>query len=201
MNLNRRATGAGNGRNPQLVSQRGITPELEASVWEQESSGEHIDPDTGSIKRNPRTGAMGISQVMPLTGWSPGFGVEPLIDPSQEQQARLEELNNQRIAAMEAGNQSRVNQKTRQMRAIIEPLMEEVPEEEYRRFGREYLNAMIQRYGGSVDAALAAYNWGPGNVDKVITRAGREKRDWKELLPGETSRYIPQIKDRIGRRA
>ena len=39
-------------------------------------------------------------------------------------------------------------------------------EEEYVRFGRDYLGAMLDRYEGDVPKALAAYNAGPGAVDK-----------------------------------
>jgi soluble lytic murein transglycosylase-like protein len=34
--------------------------------------------------------------------------------------------------------------------------------------GVEYLAKLLKKYGGSEVHALAAYNWGPGNVDKAI---------------------------------
>ena len=40
-------------------------------------------------------------------------------------------------------------------------------------FAREYLQAMIDRYDGDIEAALIAYNAGAGNADKFIA-AGRE---------------------------
>ena len=53
--------------------------------------------------------------------------------------------------------------------------------------GRAYLARLFGRYGSWSDA-LAAYNWGPGNVDQWITR-GRNAAH----LPAETTRYVEQV--------
>jgi soluble lytic murein transglycosylase-like protein len=58
--------------------------------------------------------------------------------------------------------------------------------EELARVGRDYLGAMTQRYGGDTDKALAAYNAGPGAVDKALKFGD----DWKSHLPQETQDYI-----------
>ena len=58
---------------------------------------------------------------------------------------------------------------------------------ENRRLGRAYLARMFSRYGNWPDA-LAAYNWGPGNVDHWIA-AGRITG----RLPAETVRYIERV--------
>jgi soluble lytic murein transglycosylase-like protein len=49
--------------------------------------------------------------------------------------------------------------------------------------GTRFLRDLLDRYNGDVDSALAAYNWGPGNVDK---RSGR--------MPAETRSYLARVK-------
>ena len=44
--------------------------------------------------------------------------------------------------------------------------------------GTRFLRDLLSRYNGDVDSALAAYNWGPGNVDKRPDRLPRETRDY-----------------------
>jgi transglycosylase-like protein with SLT domain len=58
---------------------------------------------------------------------------------------------------------------------------------ENRLLGRAYLAQMFRRYGNWTDA-LAAYNWGPGNVDSWIAD-GRPS----ERLPSETFRYVRRV--------
>jgi hypothetical protein len=69
----------------------------------------------------------------------------------------------------------------------IRPLTNPWDASENRRFGTDYLTAMLKRYGGDRDAALAAYNWGPGNADKWVA-SGKTAP-----LPGETRNYIRNI--------
>ena len=49
--------------------------------------------------------------------------------------------------------------------------------------GTRYLKGLLDRYDGDVDRALAAYNWGMGNVEKHPNR-----------LPSETRTYVSRIK-------
>ncbi|MEE4252679.1 MAG: lytic transglycosylase domain-containing protein, partial [Desulfuromusa sp.] len=55
--------------------------------------------------------------------------------------------------------------------------------------GSKYLKQLLDKYEGDLDSALAAYNWGQGNVD----RHGLEK------MPTETRDYLAKIKSQIGR--
>jgi len=58
---------------------------------------------------------------------------------------------------------------------------------ENRRVGMQYLEAMISRYD-SIELGLAAYNWGPGNVDDWLASEGLAG-DW----PKETSDYVERV--------
>jgi len=49
----------------------------------------------------------------------------------------------------------------------VRPMQSNTPDEQLR-FGRDYLTAMLKRYPGRPDLALAAYNSGPGNADKRV---------------------------------
>jgi len=48
--------------------------------------------------------------------------------------------------------------------------------------GTRYLRQLLDRYDGDVNAALAAYNWGMGNVERNHGR-----------LPEETKTYIARV--------
>lgn len=63
-------------------------------------------------------------------------------------------------------------------------------EAEYLRFGKDLLKAYTKEFGGDIAKGLAAYNYGPGNVKKVIAKYGE---DWKNNLPKETSNYLKKI--------
>lgn len=58
----------------------------------------------------------------------------------------------------------------------------------------DYLSALYQIYGNWT-VALAAYNCGPGNVNKAIKKAGGVVDYWKivQFLPRETREYIPRF--------
>lgn len=74
----------------------------------------------------------------------------------------------------------------------IAPVSDDTPEE-YIRFGKEYLTKMIQIFG-DVEQGVAAYNAGPGNIHRAISKAARTGRDWKEFIPQETKDYIKKVR-------
>ncbi len=53
--------------------------------------------------------------------------------------------------------------------------------------GSKYLKQLLEKYSGDLDCALAAYNWGQGNVD----RKGLEK------MPQETRDYLARVKNNL----
>jgi len=67
----------------------------------------------------------------------------------------------------------------------VKPAQDDSPDERAR-VGRDYLRAMVNKYGNK-ETALVAYNWGPGNFDKW--RAGGMDGE----IPKETKGYIQNI--------
>jgi hypothetical protein len=50
-----------------------------------------------------------------------------------------------------------------------------------------YIHDLMAKYEGDIRKALAAYNWGQGNLDKDIAAHGG---DWERFLPNETAGYL-----------
>lgn len=67
--------------------------------------------------------------------------------------------------------------------------------------GQAYFTSMLNKYGGDEEKALAAYNAGPGRVDKAIaaTAGSKDTAAWLKALPKETQKYVPNIMGRAGR--
>jgi Transglycosylase SLT domain len=115
-------------------------------LMKQESGSRHTDKN-GNLITSP-VGAQGITQVMPKTGASPGFGVTPI-------------QNN--------------------------------TEQEYVRFGKDYLKAMLKEFNGDYSKALAAYNYGPAGVKKAIEKGEKLGHSWVNFVPQETQDYIKKV--------
>jgi hypothetical protein len=73
----------------------------------------------------------------------------------------------------------------------VTPAKNKTPEE-MKRVGVDYLNALRKKYGNDTHA-LAAYNWGPGNVDKLLAKTGTDSNKFIAGLPAETKNYIKNI--------
>ena len=83
----------------------------------------------------------------------------------------------------------------------VKPARDDSPEERAR-VGRDYLAAMVREYDGDLAKAWAAYNAGPGTVQKAVRDAEAmvkmNQRDpslpapksWLELMPQETRDYV-----------
>ena len=64
------------------------------------------------------------------------------------------------------------------------------------RVGEDYATALLGHFGGNEAVAAAAYNYGPGNVQKLIAKHGN---DWTSFLPAETKNYVAKVA-RVGGR-
>ncbi len=63
---------------------------------------------------------------------------------------------------------------------------------EMERVGKEYLSAMMNQYGDP-RLGLAAYNWGPGNVDRAMRTHGGDVDAVLANAPAETREYVPKV--------
>lgn len=79
----------------------------------------------------------------------------------------------------------------------VQPASDDSPQENVR-VGKDYLQAMLQRYNGNQQLALAAYNAGPGRVDQALKGAGGNPQAAIARLPAETRAYVPGVERRMG---
>lgn len=157
----------------------------------------------------------------------PGFGIAETdnyvrnilgkvqVDPNASPEQQAEQLLPALIQQESGGNPNAVSPKgaaglTQVMPATgrdpgfgVSPLQNNSPEENVR-FGREYLTAMLRRYPGRPDLALAAYNAGPGVADRFASPVasaggaltGRRAEDEAAAVEaaklGVQQQYLPQ---------
>lgn len=57
------------------------------------------------------------------------------------------------------------------------------------RLGTAYLRELSDRYGGDVEMALAAYNWGPGRIDRRVQRGAALPKRYVEQVRRAADRY------------
>lgn len=132
---------------------------------------------TAESSNNPKAvspkGAAGLMQIMPKEmAVDPGYGVKNIFDRADE-----------------AG----VFYPNRTPEAAKELLLKHP--ELNQQLGRDYLDAMLREHGGDLRKALAAYNWGPGNVQRHLREHGELKF---HRLPQETRKYINRIEQSLG---
>lgn len=53
-----------------------------------------------------------------------------------------------------------------------------------------YLADLESKYKGDILKALAAYNWGEGNLDKYLAQPGHQGASWASGLPGQVRSYV-----------
>lgn len=66
--------------------------------------------------------------------------------------------------------------------------------------GKAYFTNMLNRFGGNEEKALAAYNAGPGAVERAVvaTANSKDPMAWLKALPKETQDYVPKTLSRAG---
>lgn len=92
----------------------------------------------------------------------------------------------------------------------VKPARDNSPEERAR-VGRDYLQAMLARYGGDPAKAWAAYNGGPGRLDAALKNAEKPtmvnanadpntptRISWLSLMPAETQKYVAKNMAALG---
>ena len=135
-----------------------------------ESSGRQYDAE-GNVLTSPK-GAKGVMQVMPTTAMDPGYGAKNIFQLADD-------------LGVDYGGKKDL--KTAELLLSNEMLN--------RAMGEEYFKAMENRFG-SEDAALAAYNAGPGRVG----RSGFDESGDREALPEETQDYLAKADKLRGER-
>ena len=56
-----------------------------------------------------------------------------------------------------------------------------------------YFKKQLAAFGGDPEKAAAAYNWGPGNLEKHLVKNQKDQKDWKIGLPKETANYLTEL--------
>ncbi|HDL7059451.1 TPA: transglycosylase SLT domain-containing protein [Yersinia enterocolitica] len=129
-----------------------------------------------------RTATMKSSVMSP--GWLTGFSALPIPESDlldalffQESGGRHSDKNGELLTSPAgAKGISQVMPNTAKDPGYgVQPVQND-SEQEYRRFGSEYLGAMLKNYNGNKVLALAAYNAGPSKVDEWISKIGDPRK-------------------------
>jgi soluble lytic murein transglycosylase-like protein len=63
--------------------------------------------------------------------------------------------------------------------------------------GTRFLSYLLNKYDGNLKTALAAYNAGPGRVDRTGIRTDADFEANLDKLPNETQRYVGKVLDAV----
>ncbi|MNF95230.1 Membrane-bound lytic murein transglycosylase C precursor [compost metagenome] len=61
--------------------------------------------------------------------------------------------------------------------------------------GTQFLSGLLKKYNGNEGVALAAYNAGPGRVDRLGIKTDQDLAKRLEFLPKETQAYVSKVLD------
>lgn len=155
-------------------------------VWDENA--QDFVPITGQQVASIEPPQTQIKPLQPMQDYGPTetdnyvrsiLGKAGQIDPNAPPEQQAAQLLPHLIQQESGGNPNAISPKgafglTQAMPATardpgfgVRPMQGNTPEEQVR-FGRDYLTAMLKRYPGRPDLALAAYNSGPGNADRLV---------------------------------
>ena len=60
-------------------------------------------------------------------------------------------------------------------------------------FGQRYFEGMYNKFGQDPEKAAAAYNAGPGTIEKAMLQADQRGGTWKDYVPDETKKYLTKV--------
>ena len=60
-------------------------------------------------------------------------------------------------------------------------------------FGQRYFEGMYNKFGQDPEKAAAAYNAGPGTIEKAMQAAAMRGGTWKDYIPEETKKYLAKV--------
>lgn len=67
--------------------------------------------------------------------------------------------------------------------------------EKQKEMASAYFKDLLKEFNGNIDEAIAAYNWGQGNVEKDVSAHGA---NWLDYAPQETQNYVEKYRDLNG---
>jgi hypothetical protein len=114
------------------------------------------------------------------------------VKQAESQGKRFDEKGNLLTSPKGAQGEMQVMPKTARDPGFgVAPAQNKSPDE-LARVGKDYLKAMVDKYGDT-QKALIAYNWGPKNTDDWLAKGADPK-----ILPAETKSYVGKISKALG---